>query len=152
MSLSVLIYIKYYVNDKFMPFWVVICHVNKSFTLPVYPIFYTVLYLRVFSCSLMPGWLFVTPCPSGSSVQGIFQARILEWVAICFSRGSPWPRDQTQVSYIAGGFSTIWATSCCCCCYIALAVSNSVWLHRRQPTRGIPHLRVAISNMGKHTS
>ena len=34
----------------------------------------------------------------GSSVQGIFQARILEWVAISFSRGSSWPRDWTQVS------------------------------------------------------
>ena len=42
----------------------------------------------------------------GSSVQGIFQARILEWVAISFSRGSSPPRDQTQVSCIAGGFFT----------------------------------------------
>ena len=36
--------------------------------------------------------------PPGSSVQGISQARILEWVAIFFSRGSSLPRDQTQVS------------------------------------------------------
>ena len=36
--------------------------------------------------------------PPGSSVHGIFQARILEWVAIPFSRGSSRPRDQTQVS------------------------------------------------------
>ena len=36
--------------------------------------------------------------PPGSSVHGIFQARILEWVAISFSRGSSWPRDRTQVS------------------------------------------------------
>ena len=48
--------------------------------------------------------------PPGSSVPGILQARILEWVAIPFSRGSFWPRDQTQVSCIAGGFFTIWAT------------------------------------------
>ena len=41
--------------------------------------------------------------PSGSSVQGIFQAWILEWVAISFSRGSSWSRDLTQVSCIAGG-------------------------------------------------
>ena len=41
--------------------------------------------------------------PSGSSVQGIFQARILEWVAISFSRGSSWSRDLTQVSCTAGG-------------------------------------------------
>ena len=38
----------------------------------------------------------------GSSVHGIFQARILEWVAISFSRGSSQPRDRTQVSCIVG--------------------------------------------------
>ena len=43
---------------------------------------------------------------SGSSVHGLSQARILEWVAISFSRGSPWPRDRTQVSCTAGGFTT----------------------------------------------
>ena len=48
--------------------------------------------------------------PAGSSVCGIFQARILEWVAFPFSRGSSQPRDQTQVSLIAGGFFTCWAT------------------------------------------
>ena len=37
----------------------------------------------------------------GSSVHGIFQARILEWVAISFSRGSSWPRDQTWVSCVS---------------------------------------------------
>ena len=44
----------------------------------------------------------------GSSVHGILQTRILEWVAIPFSRGSFQPRDWTQVSYIAGRFFTIW--------------------------------------------
>ena len=43
----------------------------------------------------------------GSSVRGILQARILEWVAVPFSRGSSPPRDQTQVSPIAGRFLTI---------------------------------------------
>ena len=38
--------------------------------------------------------------PPGSSVHGILQARILEWVAISFSRGSSHPRARTQVSYI----------------------------------------------------
>ena len=38
--------------------------------------------------------------PPASSVHGIFQARILEWVAISSSRGSSWPRDQTRVSYV----------------------------------------------------
>ena len=45
--------------------------------------------------------------PPGSSVYGILQARILEWVAICFSAGSSWPKGGTRifcVSCIAGGF------------------------------------------------
>ena len=46
----------------------------------------------------------------GSSVHGIFQARILEWVAISFSRGSSQPRDWTRVSHIVGRCLTIWAT------------------------------------------
>ena len=48
--------------------------------------------------------------PVDYSVHGILQARILEWVAFLFSRGSPQPRDWTQVSCIAGGFFTVWAT------------------------------------------
>ena len=48
--------------------------------------------------------------PPGSSVHGILQARILEWVAISFSRGSSLPRDQTRVSCIAGRFFTNGAT------------------------------------------
>ena len=39
--------------------------------------------------------------PSGSSVHGILQARILEWVAIPFSKGSSWPRDRTHISYVS---------------------------------------------------
>ena len=64
--------------------------------------------------------LFAQLCPSlcepmdcrllGSSAHGILQARILEWVAIPFSRGSSQPRDQTQVSCIEGRFFTVWAT------------------------------------------
>ena len=48
--------------------------------------------------------------PPGSSVHGILQARILEWVAISFSRGSSQPRDRTQVSRIAGRCFNLWAT------------------------------------------
>ena len=48
--------------------------------------------------------------PPGSSVHGILQARILEWVAIPFSRGSSWTRDWTWVSFIAGRFFTICTT------------------------------------------
>jgi len=46
----------------------------------------------------------------GPSVHGILQARILEWVAISFSRGSSWFRDWTWVSCIAGRLLTTWAT------------------------------------------
>ena len=48
--------------------------------------------------------------PPGSSVHRISQAKILEWVATSFSRGSSWPRNWTWVSGIAGRFFTIWAT------------------------------------------
>ena len=44
------------------------------------------------------------------TVHEILQARILEWVAVPFSRGSSQPRDRTQVSHIEGGFFTSWAT------------------------------------------
>ena len=46
----------------------------------------------------------------GSSVHGIFQAIVLEWIAISFSRGSSQPRDQTQVSNIVDRCFTVWAT------------------------------------------
>ena len=48
--------------------------------------------------------------PSGSSVHGILQARILEWLAIPFSKEYSWSRVQTRVSHIAGRYFTIWAT------------------------------------------
>ena len=46
----------------------------------------------------------------GSSIHGIFQARVLEWVAISSSRGSSQPRDWTQVSCIGGRHFAVWAT------------------------------------------
>ena len=46
----------------------------------------------------------------GFPIHGIFQARVLEWVAIAFFRGSSWLRDWTQVSCIIGRCFTIWAT------------------------------------------
>ena len=60
-------------------------------------------------------WVVSTLCdpmdysPPGSSVHGILQARILEWVAIPFSRGSSRPRNRTEDSCTAGGFFTNWA-------------------------------------------
>ena len=46
-------------------------------------------------------------CPPGSSVHGILQARILEWVAMPSSRESSQPRGRTQISHIAGRFLTV---------------------------------------------
>ena len=48
--------------------------------------------------------------PPGSSVHRILQERILEWVAIPFSRGSSQPRDRTWLSCIIGRFFTVWVT------------------------------------------
>ena len=64
------------------------------------------------SCSLMSDslWPHGLYRPPGSSVHGVLQARILEWVAISFSRGSSQPREWTWVSYTVGRFFTIWAT------------------------------------------
>ena len=57
--------------------------------------------------------LYATLCdcdPPGSSVHGISQTRVLEWVAIPFFRGSSLPRNWTRVSHIADRFFTSWAT------------------------------------------
>ena len=56
----------------------------------------------------------------GSSVPGILQAGILEWVAISFSRRSSQPRDRTWVSHIAGRCFIIWATREVLICYIPI--------------------------------
>ena len=69
--------------------------------------------LKVKVKSLCRIQLFATPwtlCSPGPSIYGIFQARVLEWVAISFSGGSSWPRDWTHISCIEGRFFTIWST------------------------------------------
>ena len=48
--------------------------------------------------------------PMDHTLHGILQARMLEWIAVPFSRGSSEARDRTQVSHIAGGSFTSWAT------------------------------------------
>ena len=68
------------------------------------------------SCSHTQESLYLTLCDSmdcslpGASICGVSQARILECIAIPFSRESSRPRDQTQVSCIAGGRFNLWAT------------------------------------------
>ena len=70
--------------------------------------------VQLFKCQSFSHDSLFTTCvdcsPRGSSVHKILQARILEWVACPFSKGSSRPRDGTQVSCIAGRFFTIWAT------------------------------------------
>ena len=69
--------------------------------------------MRCCAQSLSCVWLFATPWTAARQAppsMGILQARILEWVAMPSSRGSSWPRDQTQVSRTAGWFFTSWAT------------------------------------------
>ena len=77
--------------------------------------------------------------PPGSSVLGILQARVLEWVAISFSRGSSQPRDQTQVSHIAGRRFNLCTTreaitkkeqriNTDLCIWVWMSVSSQAWM------------------------
>ena len=69
-------------------------------------------FILLFVCVCLVVWSCTTLCDpmdcslQGSSAHRIFQAKILEWVAISSCRGSSWHRDQTSVSHIAGGFFT----------------------------------------------
>ena len=85
---------------------------GRTFFLP-----YNLHFLVIISCwSEVLGYLVMSDCdpvdcsPPGSSVLGILQARILEWIAIPVSRGSSQLRDRTQVSCIVGRFFTVWTT------------------------------------------
>ena len=67
---------------------------------------------HVLSRSVMSDSLWPMDCsPPGSSVHGILQARILEWVATPSSRGCSWPRDQIPVSYVPCFGSRFFTTS-----------------------------------------
>ena len=65
----------------------------------------------------------------GSSIHGIFQARILEWVAVSFSRGTSRPRDWTQVSITVARRFTIWATR------EVQGLNFLSWWHSREKTQ-----------------
>ena len=69
--------------------------------------------------------------PPDSSVREILQARILEWIAIPFSRGSSWPRDRTWISHIAGRFFTIWTINSVQ--FGGSVMSSSWWLQHTRP-------------------
>ena len=75
----------------------------------------------------------------GSSIRGVFHARVLEWVAISFSRGSSWPRDQTLVSLITCRCFIVWATkealgNCVSSPYFAVTISLFPWPGGTQST------------------
>ena len=62
------------------------------------------------ACGISHIWLFCDPIDCslpGFSVPGIFQARILDWVAISYSRGSSWPRDRTLTSSVLAGVDSL---------------------------------------------
>ena len=63
-------------------------------------------YYKVNTHEILPKSRNRTLPSTSDTVHGILQARILEWVAFLFSKGSSQPKDQTQVSCIAGGFFT----------------------------------------------
>ena len=90
--------------------------------------------------------------PPGSSVNGILQARILEWISTPFSRGSSGPKDWTQVS-VAGRFFTLWVTreahvNCqktFCENSKAGSVICDIWKKREEPSRLISWLSKSTS-------
>ena len=73
----------------------------------------------------------------GSSVHGIFQARVLEWVAISFFRRSSWPRDRTRVSCIVGRCFTIWAITLNTVQVPYFCLGNSTYLLQKRSTRSL---------------
>ena len=87
--------------------------------------------------------------PTDCTVHGILQARILEWVAYSFSRGSSRPRNQTGVSCIAGGFFTNWARE-----PLVMKWDSQMVVQRRSDVNGVeflepPNLCKGIITLGR---
>ena len=103
--------------------------IHRGSVLPVYVfVFVIVAQLCLILCNPMDY------SPPSSSVHGISQARILEWVTISFPRGSFQPRDWTVVSCIAGRFFTIWATRGCPRWYLLKECMNK-WVNEWEPCK-----------------
>ena len=82
-------------------------------------------------------WLFGTPWTVAAQAplsMGILQARILEWVAMSFSRDSSWPRKQIRVSCIAGRFLTSWATIEALCGVCSSLNKSTYYLKKKEST------------------
>ena len=83
----------------------------SSLCYTVGPSYLFYIWSEVLVAQLCPTLWFPMGCSlSGSYAHGTLQAKILQWVAIPFSKRSSWPRNQTLVSCIAGRFFTVWAT------------------------------------------
>ena len=128
---------------------------NKLIQINHWKIFWVLFYLGVLFISVKLKVLVAQSYPTlsdpmdctlpGSSVPGILQTRILEWVAIPFSKGSSRPRDGTQVSCIAGKFFTVWATREALLCSEELSIQKRRIVENRTRIRGI-----AYGNRGMH--
>ena len=92
--------------------------------------------------------------PTDYTVHGILQARILEWVAFLFSRGSTQPRDGTQVSHIPGGFFLF-----VCCCLVTKYVQlfcnpmhcslPGLYVHGTSQARILEWVAISFSSAGQ---
>ena len=103
-------------NSIYMHYYTVLVQngsrVVKQNDFGIGPTWVSILALQVLVTQSYPTLCNPMDCsPLGSSVHGILQVRILEWVAMPFSRRSYQPRDQTQVSLIAGRLFTSWVPS-----------------------------------------
>ena len=101
---QLILYLFFIIFFPFVVWWFLLYYAYVLFLL----IFVTLLYV-------LNLWFYTQSCPTlcdpmDCTVHGILQARILEWVAFPFSRGSSQPRDPTQVSLTAGRFFTSWTT------------------------------------------
>ena len=86
--------------------------------------------------------------PPGSSIHGILQARILEWVAISSSRGSSQPRDPTQVSRNAGRCFNLWATrEVSAACILKLEWYREGIMRQTKYSKSLPHILRMISSL-----
>ena len=96
-------------------YWHTMCYIYIYTHIHIYAYIYMYMYI----VKALVVQLYLTLCdpidcsPPGSSIHGILQTRILEWVAIPFSRGSSRPRNWIQVTCFAGRFFTSWATGVC---------------------------------------
>ena len=112
------------------------CLYNR-FLLVIYFIYMCACMLSRFSCVRLCDTMDCSP--RGSSVHGILQARILEWAAMPFSRGSSRPRDRTHVSYVSCiGRWVLYTSTTWEACFIYSSVYMSIPVSQFIPCYFIP--------------